>query len=68
MMNFTKLKTFIFQCELETKTKTFKAIDFTVKIISMFDLHYKACNVSHIHLFFNIEKSENLSKKYFLYL
>ena len=27
MLNFAKLKAFISQCELETKTKTFMAID-----------------------------------------
>ena len=36
MLNFAKLKTFIFQCDLETKTKTFKAIDLKVKTMSMF--------------------------------
>ena len=49
MLNFAKLKTFIFsffQCELETKTKTFMAIDLKVKTISMFDLHCKAYDVS----------------------
>ena len=44
MLNFAKLKTFTFQCELETKTKTFKAIDLKVKTISMFDLHCTAYN------------------------
>ena len=46
MLNFAKLKTFISQCELETKTKTFMAIDLKVKTISMFHLQCKGYNVS----------------------
>ena len=43
MLKFAKLKTFIFQCELEIKTKTFKAIDLEVKnnFDSMFDLQLR---------------------------
>ena len=58
MLNFAKLKTFIFQCDLETKTKTFKAIDLKVKTGSTFELHRVIAYNFYIytHLFFNIEK------------
>ena len=39
MVNFAKLKTLIVQCDSETKSKTFKAVDLKVKIILMFGLH-----------------------------
>ena len=46
MLNFAKLKTFIVQCDLEAKAKTFKAIDLKVKRILMFNLHCIAYNFS----------------------
>ena len=39
MLNFAKLKNFIVQPDLETKNKTFSAIDLKVKRIQMFTLH-----------------------------
>ena len=46
MVNFAQLKTLIVQCDLETKTKTFKAIDLQVKTILTFDLHFIAFKFS----------------------
>ena len=38
MLNFAEVKTFIAECDLETKTKTFKAMELKVKGIGMFNL------------------------------
>ena len=61
MLNFAKLKTFIVQCDLETETKTFKAID--LKSENNFDVFtlYSICSHMFIYvhicsLFFDIEK------------
>ena len=61
MVNFAELKTLIVQCDLETKTKTFKAIDLQVKTILTFDLHCIAYKFSLYTPFLQHRKIEIFS-------